>query len=67
MPSLVQSTGSYTPTDDKILSNVNGAANVLVGLLVQRARVGREVYVLAVERSAQKITLSQPPYGAAGT
>ena len=46
--------GSYTPTDDKILSNVTGAANILVGALVQGAGVGREVYVQVVDRSAQK-------------
>jgi hypothetical protein len=45
LPSSVQSTGSYTPTDVKILSNVTGAAIILVGSLVQVAGVGREVYV----------------------
>ncbi len=38
-------TDSYTSTDDKILSNVTGAASILVRSLVQGAVVGREVYV----------------------
>ena len=66
LPSSVQSTGSYPPTDDKILNNVTCAASILVGSLVQGAGVGREAYVQAVDRSAKKITLSQPRYGAAG-
>ena len=66
LPSSAQSTGSYPPTDDKILNNVTCAASILVGSLVQGARVGREAYVQAVDRSAKKITLSQPRYGAAG-
>ncbi|MGY9011264.1 MAG: hypothetical protein ACKVLN_03500 [Rhodobacterales bacterium] len=45
LPSSGQSTGSYIPTDVKILSNVTGAAIIMVGSLVQVAGVGREVYV----------------------
>ena len=41
--------------------------NIQVGSLVEGVGVGREVYVRAVDLSAQQVTLSQPLYAAEGT
>lgn len=64
---VVTSQASYSPADDRRLSNVVNVANVPVGALVTGNGVGREVYVRAKNVAAQEITLSAPLYDAAGT
>ena len=61
------SQGSYSAYYQTRLSNVTNVANIQVGSLVEGVGVGREVYVRAVNISAQQITLSQPLYAAEGT
>jgi hypothetical protein len=63
----VTSQGSYSAYYQTRLSNVTNVANIQVGSLVEGVGVGREVYVRAVNLSAQQITLSQPLYAAEGT
>ncbi len=63
----VTSQGSYSAYYQTRLSNVTNVANIQVGSLVEGVGVGREVYVRAVNISAQQITLSQPLYAAEGT
>jgi len=66
-PAVVTSQASYSPANEKLLSNVANIANVAVGSLVTGTGVGREVYVTAVNLGAATLTLSQPLYGAAGS
>ena len=61
------SQGSYSTYDQTRLSNVKNVVNIQVGSLVEGVGVGREVYVRAVDLSAQQVTLSQPLYAAEGT
>lgn len=64
---VVTSQATYSTNNATRLSNVANIANIRVGSLVTGAGVGREVYVTAVSISQQRITLSKPLYGAAGT
>lgn len=66
-PDVVTSQATYSPSDGRILRNVVNAANIAVGSVVTGAGVGREIYVRNVNVATQQITLSQPPYDAAGT
>lgn len=59
--------GTYDPDDKFTLSAVDNIAQVQPGALVTGTGVGREVYVTAVNVAAQRLTLSQPLYDAAGT
>lgn len=63
----VTSQGSYSTYYQTRLSNVKNVVNIQVGSLVEGVGVGREVYVRAVDLSAQQVTLSQPLYAAEGT
>lgn len=63
----VTSNATYSTTQSTILSNVTNIANIPVGARVSGTGVGREVYVLAVDIGAAKLTLSQPLYGGSGT
>ena len=63
----VTSQGSYSTHYQTRLSNVKNVVNIQVGSLVEGVGVGREVYVRAVDLSAQQVTLSQPLYAAEGT
>lgn len=66
-PTVVTSQASYSPANERVLSNVANIANVVAGSLVTGAGVGREVYVTAVNVGAGTLTLSQPLHGAAGS
>ena len=63
----VTSQASYSASDDNRLTNVVDAASIAVGSLVQGNGVGREIYVSAVNVSAQTIELSRPLFDAEGT
>lgn len=66
-PVTASARATYDPQDQYTLSNVDNIAQVAVGALVTGPGVGREVYVRAVNTGAQRVTLSQPLYDAAGT
>lgn len=61
------SQGTYSPTNNKVLTGVDNVAAIPVGSLVQGNGVGREIYVRAKNVGAQTLTLSAPLYDAAGT
>ncbi|WP_121630531.1 right-handed parallel beta-helix repeat-containing protein [Tropicibacter alexandrii] len=63
---VVTSAATYSASNDGKLTQVNNAANIQVGSLVEGAGVGREVYVRSVNVSAQEVTLSQPLSDAVG-
>ena len=63
----VSSSGTYSTSNSKTLSNVGNVANIPVGSLVTGNGVGREVYVRAKNIAQQTLTLSAPLYDAAGT
>jgi hypothetical protein len=63
----VTSQATYSASDDNRLTNVTGIANIAVGSLVQGNGVGREIYVSAVNVSAETIELSRPLFDAEGT
>ncbi|ADE86353.1 glycosyl hydrolase family 28-related protein [Rhodobacter capsulatus] len=63
----VTSNATYSTSQSTTLSNVTNIANIPVGARVSGTGVGREVYVLAVDPGAAKLTLSQPLYGGSGT
>ncbi|MEO1641210.1 MAG: glycosyl hydrolase family 28-related protein [Pseudomonadota bacterium] len=64
---VVTSQAAYSASDDKRLTNVVDIANIAVGSLVTGNGVGREIYVTAVNVSAQTLDLSMPLYDAEGT
>ncbi|AML51396.1 glycosyl hydrolase family 28-related protein [Falsihalocynthiibacter arcticus] len=64
---VVTSIASYSTGNSNELTSVANIANIQVGSLVKGAGVGREIYVKAVNVGAQKLTLSQPLFAAAGT
>lgn len=64
---VVTSIATYSTSNDLVLSNVANVAAIPVGARVTGNGVGREIYVSAVNVSAQEVTLSQPLYDAAGT
>jgi hypothetical protein len=64
---VVTSQATYNTNDARTLSNVSNIANVPVGALVEGAGVGREIYVMAKNVGAGRITLNAPLYDAAGT
>ncbi|MFV2052221.1 glycosyl hydrolase family 28-related protein [Aliiroseovarius sp. YM-037] len=64
---VVTSQATYSPSNSLELTNVANIANIQAGSLVTGSGVGREVYVRAVNVGAQKLTLSQPLFDAAGT
>ncbi|WP_371226571.1 glycosyl hydrolase family 28-related protein [Roseovarius sp. 2305UL8-3] len=61
------SQGTYSPSNNKVLTNVSNVANIPVGSLIEGNGVGREVYVRDKNVGAQTVTLSAPLYDAAGT
>lgn len=61
------SRATYTPSNVRTLTNVANIGAIQVGSLVTGAGVGREVYVNSKNTAAQTVTLTQPPYDAAGT
>ncbi len=63
----VTSQGTYRLEDKRKLTNVNNAANIKVGALVEGNGVGREIYVAAVNVGAREVTLNEPLYDAVGT
>ncbi len=63
----VTSQATYSASDDNRLTNVVNIANIPVGSLVQGNGVGREVYVTAVNVSAQTLDLSRPLFDAEGS
>lgn len=66
-PTEVTSAGTYSTASSKTLTNVANIANIPVGSRVSGNGVGREVYVTAVNIAQQRLTLSNPLFGAAGT
>ncbi len=64
---VVTSQGTYSPNDSLTLTNVTNVANIPIGAVVEGNGVGREVYVSAVDISAQEVRLSQQLYDASGT
>ncbi|MCZ4351094.1 glycosyl hydrolase family 28-related protein [Roseovarius aestuarii] len=64
---VVTSQATYSPSDNRKLTNVANVENVPLGAIVEGNGVGREVYVSAVDIPAEEITLSQQLYDAAGT
>ncbi|MEM6727043.1 MAG: glycosyl hydrolase family 28-related protein [Pseudomonadota bacterium] len=66
-PDVVTSTANYDRNDPKVLTNVNNAANIAVGSLVEGVGVGREIYVTAVNIAAKRVVLTQALYGAGGS
>ena len=64
---VVTSQATYSAAAPTTLTAVVNVANVPVGSLVTGNGVGREVYVRAVNISAQTVTLSAELYDAAGT
>ncbi|WP_342076580.1 glycosyl hydrolase family 28-related protein [Yoonia sp. SS1-5] len=66
-PTEVTSQATYDPSDDKVLTNVAEIAAIPVGALVSGNGVGREIYVRAVNLSAQSLTLSRPLFDAEGS
>ncbi len=66
-PAVVTSAGSYVKTSSKTLTNVANIANIPVGSRVSGNGVGREIYVTAVNIAQQRLTLSNPLFGASGT
>lgn len=63
----VTSQATYSANDENRLTNVANAASIAVGSLVQGNGVGREIYVTAVNESAQTVELSLPLFDAEGT
>ncbi|WP_338001336.1 glycosyl hydrolase family 28-related protein [Frigidibacter sp. ROC022] len=61
------STGSYSASNPKKLTNVANVANIEIGSRVSGNGVGREVYVTDRNVGQQSLSLSQPLYGAAAT
>lgn len=66
-PTVVTARGSYSPSNDQVLTNVENIGSIAVGSLVEGAGVGREVYVEAVNITARTVHLSQPLFDADGT
>ncbi len=64
---VVVAQASYLSTNSVELFNVANIASIAVGSLVTGNGVGREVYVRAVDESANKITLSNQLFDAEGT
>ncbi len=64
---VVTSQGTYTPSNERQLRDVQNIANIPIGSLVEGAGVGREVYVQDVNIGQQSLTLSQPLFDAEGT
>ncbi|WP_375688661.1 glycosyl hydrolase family 28-related protein [Pseudooceanicola sp. LIPI14-2-Ac024] len=64
---VTTSQATYSPSNDRKLTNVVNVANIKVGSLVTGNGVGREVYVREKNVGAQEVTLSAPLYDAAGT
>ncbi len=65
--SVTTSQASYSASDNTRLTNVVNIATIPVGSLVQGNGVGREVYVTAVNVSAQTLELSNALYDAEGS
>ncbi len=65
-PSVATSTASYA-AGSQTLTNVANVAAIQVGSLVTGNGVGREIYVQAVNVAQNRVTLSHPLYGAAGS
>jgi len=63
----VTSWATYSSGQATTLTSVGNVANIKVGARVSGSGVGREVYVRAVNVSAQTVTLSRPLYGAQGS
>ncbi len=66
-PDVVTSSGSYNPLNPFQLTNVSNIAQIVPGMLIEGAGVGREVYVKDVNVGAGSLTLSQGLYGPAAT
>lgn len=64
---VVTSQATYSAANENRLTNVVDAASIAVGSLVEGNGVGREIYVSAVNVSAQTVDLSRPLYDAEGT
>ena len=60
-------TATYDPADARHLRDVEGCDRIAVGARVIGEGVGREVYVKAIDRATQSLTLSLPLYAAEGT
>lgn len=63
----VTSQATYASSNENRLTNVIDAASIAVGSLVSGNGVGREVYVSAVNVTAQTVELSRPLFDAEGT
>ncbi|MFD1881044.1 glycosyl hydrolase family 28-related protein [Paracoccus pacificus] len=63
----VNSTATYSKAQPTLLTRVVNAAAIEPGSLVTGAGVGREIYVSSVDVAGQKLVLSQPLYGEAGS
>lgn len=64
---VATSSGTYSTSNARVLTNVTNVANVQVGSLVTGNGVGREVYVKSKNNATQEIELSAPLYDAVGT
>ena len=64
---VVTQRATYSPSNNRRLTNVQNISSVPVGARVSGAGVGREIYVKSKNNATREITLSAPLYDAAGT